>query len=125
MHSIISFTAIISLSFTFTIILAAFAAKRDYNNVFPLTNGFLNPSMDQLKDIKNRAFSTPLNAPLLGIISTNNFTNLKLIALNKLFKVIFFTEFITNLINKVSSYDFSYSYNYILQILEAVVAVSL
>ena len=114
MHSIISLAAVTSLSFTSTIILAAPAAKRDYSNVFLLTNGFLNPNMDQLKNIKNRAFSTLLNAPPLGIISIDNLTNLKLIALNELFKVIFFTELVANLINKVNSYDFNYSYNYIL-----------
>jgi hypothetical protein len=114
MHFIISFTTITSLSFTFIIILAAPAAKRDYSNIFLFTNSFLNPSADQLEDIKNRAFGTLLNAPLLGKISINGLTNLKLIILNKLFKIVFFTEFITNLTNKVSGYNFSNSYNYIL-----------
>ena len=113
-HSIISFTTITSLSFTFIIVLTASVAKRDYNNIFSLTNGFLNPSADQLKDIKNKAFSTLLNAPLLGKISINGLTNLKLIALNKLFKVVFFTKLVTNLTNKVSGYDLSNSHDYIL-----------
>jgi hypothetical protein len=106
MRFIISFTAITSLSFTFIIVLAALAAKKDYNNIFPFTNGFLNPSTDQL------------------IINTNNFINLKLIALNKLFKIIFFTKLITNLTNKVRGYNLNYSHNYILQTLKAVIAVN-
>ena len=125
MRSIISLAAVTSLSFTFIIVLAAFAAKRDYSNVFLFINGFLNLSADQLKNIKNRAFSILSNAPPLGIISTDSLTNLKFIALNELFKVAFFTKLVINFTNKVSSYNFSYGYNYILQILEAVVIVSL
>jgi hypothetical protein len=114
MRFIISFAAITSLSFTFIIILAAPVAKRDYSNVFPLTNGFLNPNADQLEDIKNRAFGTLLNAPLLGKISTDSLTNLKLITLNKLFEVVFFTKLITNLTNKVSGYNLGDGHDYIL-----------
>ena len=55
-----------------------------------------------------------LNAPLPGIISMDSLTNLKLIALNKLFEVIFFTKLITNLTNKVSDYDLGYGHDYIL-----------
>ena len=113
-YFIIFFTAVISLSFTFIIVLAAPAAKRDYSNIFLFINSFPNPSTAQLQDIKNRAFSTLLNTPLLGIISIDSLTNLKLITLNELFKVIFFTKLVTNLTNKVSGYDLSYSYNYIL-----------
>ena len=114
MRFIIPFTAVTSLSFTSVIVSAAPAAKRDYSNVFPLTDGFPNPSTAQLQDIKNRAFGTLLNAPRLGIISTDGLTNLKLIALNELFKVAFFTELIANLTNRVSGYDFGYGHNYIL-----------
>jgi hypothetical protein len=49
---------------------------------------------------------------------------LKLITLNKLFKVAFFTKLVINLTNKVNSYDFSYGYGYVLQTLEAVLTVS-
>ena len=45
MRSIISL-AVTSLSLTSTIISATPAAKRDYGNVFPLTDSFLNPSAD-------------------------------------------------------------------------------
>lgn len=68
--------------------------------------------MDQLEDIKNKPFSILSNASPLGIISTNSLTNLKLIAINKLFKVAFFTKLIANFTNKVSGYDFSYNYDY-------------
>ena len=47
-YSIISLAAITGLSFTSAIVLAALAAKRDYSNVFLLTDGFLNPSTVQL-----------------------------------------------------------------------------
>ena len=114
MRSIISLTAITGLSLISAIVSAALAAKRDYSNVFLLINGFLNPSTAQLQNIENRAFSTLLNAPLLGTISTDSFTNLKLITLNKLFKVIFFTKLVANLTNKVNGYDLSYSHNHIL-----------
>ena len=114
MCSIISLTAITSLFFTFTIVLAAFTVKRDYSNIFLLTDGFPNPNADQLENIKNRAFSTLLNASLLGIISTDSFTNLKFIALNKLFEIVFLIKLVANLTNKVSGYNFGYSYNYIL-----------
>jgi hypothetical protein len=44
MCSIISLTVVTGLSLTSVIVSAALAAKRDYNNVFLLINGFLNPS---------------------------------------------------------------------------------
>ena len=124
MHFIISLAVITSLSLISVIVSAALAVKRDYNNVFLLTDSFLNPSTAQLQDIKNRAFSTLLNTLLLDTISINSLINLKLIALNELFKIIFFTKLITNLTNKVSGYDFSYSYNYILQTLKTVLIIN-
>ena len=124
MCSIISFATITGLFLTSAIISADSAAKRDYNNIFPLTDGFLNPSAAQFQNIKNRAFGTLSNAPPPDTISMNSLTNLKLIALNKLFEVTFFTKLVTNFINKVSGYNFSYSHNYILQTLEAVLTVS-
>ena len=125
MHSIISLTAVTGLSFIFIIVLAALAAKRDYGNVFLLINSFLNFNAAQLQNIKNRAFSTLSNAPPPSTISMDSLTNLKLITLNKLFEVVFFTKLIANFTNKVSGYNLGYSYNYILQILEAVFVVSL
>ena len=121
---IISLAAVTGLSLISAIVSAALAAKRDYSNVFPLTDGFLNPSTAQLQNIENRAFGTLLNAPPLGTISMDGFTNLKLIALNELFEVVFFIELVTNLTNKVSGYDLSYGYNYVLQTLKAVLTVS-
>ena len=123
-HSTISFAAVISLSLAFTIVLAALAAKRDYSNIFLLTNSFPNPSAGQLEDIENKAFSTLLNAPPLSTISTNSLTNLKLIALNELFEVAFFTKLVANLTNKINSYDLNYGHDYILQTLKAVVTVN-
>lgn len=46
MYSIISLIAVTSLFFTFIIVLATPVAKRDYSNVFPLTDGFPNPNTD-------------------------------------------------------------------------------
>ncbi len=114
MHSIISLITITGLSLIFTIISAALATKRNYGNIFLLTNNFPNLSVDQLKDIKNRGSSTLLNAPPLGTISTDSLTNLKLITLNKLFEVVFFIKLIANLTNKVNDYDLNYGHNYIL-----------
>jgi hypothetical protein len=122
MRSIISLAAVTGLSLTSAIVSAAPAAKRDYGNVFPLTDGFPNPSANQLKDIENRAFGTLSNAPPPGTISTDGLTNLKLIALNELFEVAFFTELVANLTNKVSGYDLGYGHDFVLQTLEAVVA---
>lgn len=124
MRSIISLAAVTGLSLTSAIVSAAPAAKRDYGNVFPLSDGFPNPSAAQLTDIENRAFGTLSNAPPPGTISTDGLTNLKLIALNELFEVAFFTELVANLTNKVSGYDLGYGHDFVLQTLEAVVAVS-
>ena len=124
MRSIISLAAVTGLSLTSAIVSAAPAAKRDYGNVFPLADGFPNPSAAQLTDIENRAFGTLSNAPPPTTISTDGLTNLKLIALNELFEVAFFTELVANLTNKVSGYDLGYGHDFVLQTLEAVVAVS-
>ena len=114
MCSIISLATVTGLFLTSTIVLAAPTAKRNYSNIFLLTDGFPDSSAAQFQNIENRAFGTLSNAPPLGTISMDGLTNLKLIALNKLFKVTFFTKLVANLINKVSGYDFGYSHNYIL-----------
>lgn len=91
---------------------------------FPLPDGFPTPSADQTKQIEIGAFGTLPNGPPPGSISGDGLTNLKLIALNELFEVAFFTELVQNITNHVPGYEISsrQQRNFVLATLNAVVA---
>ncbi|KAF2011128.1 late sexual development protein [Aaosphaeria arxii CBS 175.79] len=107
---------------------AAFAAfvsaypTAESDSVFPLPDGFPNPSDEQLLSIEKAAFGTLPNGPPPSQISNEGITNLKLIAFNELFEVDFFTQLISNITNKVSGYDLGDGQDYILSSLQAIVA---
>ncbi|KAF2466352.1 uncharacterized protein BDR25DRAFT_306172 [Lindgomyces ingoldianus] len=121
MRSIIALSTLSLAAISF----AAPAGKRDaYPNgeFFPLPNGFPNPSTDQTKQIELEAFGTLPNSPPPPKISTDGLTNLKLIALNELFEVAYFTELVYNVTNKLHGYDLGYGHEFVLDSLKAIVA---
>lgn len=104
---------------------AAPIAKREFspdNVYFPLANGFPNPSQDQILQIQKDAHGTLPNGPPPPSLSPEGITNLKLIALNELFEVAYFTELVYNLTNKVEGYDLGYGHEYVLDGLTSIVA---
>jgi hypothetical protein len=90
-------------------------------NYFPLQNGFPNPNRDGEITIQDGAHGTMPNGPPPPALSAEGITNLKLIALNELFEVAFFTELIYNVTNKVSGYDLGMGHDYMLDSLNAIV----
>lgn len=90
-------------------------------NYFPLQNGFPNPNRDGEIIIQDGAHGTLPNGPPPPALSVEGVTNLKLIALNELFEVAFFTELIYNVTNKVSGYDLGMGHDYMLDSLNAIV----
>lgn len=88
---------------------------------FPLQNGFPNPNRDGQITIQDGAHGTLPNGPPPAALSADGMTSLKLIALNELFEVAFFTELIYNVTNKVSGYDLGLGYDYMLDSLNAIV----
>ncbi|KAJ4333954.1 hypothetical protein N0V87_007213 [Didymella glomerata] len=90
-------------------------------NYFPLQNGFPNPNRDGEITIQDGAHGTLPNGPPPPALSAEGITNLKLIALNELFEVAFFTELIYNVTNKVSGYDLGMGHDYMLDSLNAIV----
>jgi hypothetical protein len=105
--------------------LAAPAAKREEfspdNVYFPLENGFPDVGQDVIMEIQKGAHGTLPNGPPPPALSPEGVTNLKLIALNELFEVAFFTELVYNLTMKVSGYDLGYGHDYVLDSLNAIV----
>jgi hypothetical protein len=89
-------------------------------NYFPLQNGFPNPNRDGQITIQDGAHGTLPNGPPPSALSADGVTNLKLIALNELFEVAFFTELIYNVTNKVSGYDLGMGHDYMLDSLNAI-----
>jgi hypothetical protein len=81
-----------------------------------------HPSLDQKLGIQLQAHGTLPNGPPPQKLSEEGRTNLKLIALNELFEVAFFTELVWNITNKVSGYELGYSNEYVLDTLKAIVA---
>ena len=91
-------------------------------NYFPLQNGFPTPDRNGEITIQDGAHGTLPNGPPPPALSAEGVTNLKLIALNELFEVAFFTELIYNVTNKVSGYDLGMGHDYMLDSLNAIVA---
>ena len=90
-------------------------------NYFPLPNGFPNPNRDGEITIQDGAHGTLPNGLPPPALSAEGITNLKLIALNELFEVAFFTELIYNVTNNVSGYDLGMGHDYMLDSLNAIV----
>ncbi|OAL56255.1 hypothetical protein IQ07DRAFT_593799 [Pyrenochaeta sp. DS3sAY3a] len=104
---------------------AAPTAKRDFspdNVYFPLANGFPNPDGGAVLEIQKQAHGILPNGPPPHTISPEGATNLKLLALNELFEVAFFTELVYNVTNKVQGYDLGYGHEYVLDSLNAIIA---
>ncbi|KAL8922333.1 MAG: hypothetical protein Q9172_003625 [Xanthocarpia lactea] len=89
-----------------TLAAAVSAAPSNYpiTNVFPLADGFPNPSPEQLLSIQKAAGGSLPNAPLPTTLSQNETTALKLLAHNELFEVAFFNELLTNITTNVPGY---------------------
>lgn len=118
-----STVSLAALAAGFTI--AVPAGERDsspYKVVFPLPNGFPDPSPDQIIRIQQDAHGTLPNGPPPPKLSDEGITNLKLIALNELFEVAYFTELVCNLTNKVQGFDLGSDHAYVLESLSAIVA---
>ena len=95
---------------------------------FPSPDGFPSPSDEQLKQIQITSQGTLPNGPAPASVSPEGLTNLKLLALNEIFEVAFFTQLLSNITNKVDGYDIGaerYDVNYITKSLQAVIAVSM
>jgi len=74
--------------------------------VFPLSDGFPNPSADQVKEIEQKALGTLSNATPPPNASADGLVSLRLIALNELFEVAYFSDLIYNITNNVKGYNF-------------------
>lgn len=94
------------------------------NNVyFPIKDdNFPNPNQAQIAQIQKDAFGTLPNGGAPPKISDDGITNLKLIALNELFEVAFFSELLYNVTNKFKGYDMGYGQDYVLDALKAIIA---
>ena len=118
---------IISLVFLTTLGSSAPVEKRqsDFsanNSYFPLQNGFPNPSADQTRQIETEAEGILPNGPPPPTLSPDGVTNLKLIALNELFEVAYFSELVSNVSSKLPGYDLGRGHDYVLDALNAIVA---
>ncbi|RMZ70786.1 sexual development [Pyrenophora seminiperda CCB06] len=92
------------------------------NVYFPLANGFPNPNQEAILDIQKDGHGTLPNGPPPPTISPDGVINLKLIALNELFEVAFFSELVFNLTNKVDGYNLGREHDYVVDSLKAIVA---
>jgi len=114
------FSIIPTAGLLITLAFAAPLTKRDYSP-FPLVNGFPNPSQEAILQIQKDGHGTLPNGPPPPTLSPDGTTNLKLIALNELFEVAFFTELMSNVTNKVPGYDLGDRQGYIIESLKAIV----
>jgi acid stress-induced BolA-like protein IbaG/YrbA len=89
---------------------------------FPLANGFPTPSPDAVATIQKQAFGTLPNGPAPAKISAGGIQALKLIALNEIFEVAYFTELAYNITNKAPGYDVGKSHDYVLATINAIIA---
>jgi hypothetical protein len=77
--------------------------KRAYNP-FPLSDGFPNPSPQQLAKTQETAAGTLPNGPPPPKLSDQGVLNLQVIAVNELFEVAYFNELLSNVTNNVEGY---------------------
>ena len=73
--------------------------------MFPLSNGFPNPSPAALTAIEEQAHGTLSNQPPPPKLASSTCTAFQLIAFNEIHEVAFFTELLTNITTNVSGYD--------------------
>ncbi|KAG8526641.1 uncharacterized protein KY384_008070 [Bacidia gigantensis] len=71
---------------------------------FPLPDGFPNPSADQVVAIQQKAGGSLPGGPLPASLQPNGVTALKLIALNEIFEVAYFTSLLYNITHEVAGY---------------------
>ena len=97
-------------------------------NPFPLPDGFPTPDPAQLAEIETLAQGTLPNGPLPSSLKPTGVATLKLIALNEIFEVAYFTSLLSNVTNNVTGYDAAalapLDYTYVVDTLTAVVNVS-
>jgi hypothetical protein len=74
--------------------------------VYPLPNGFPNPSAKAELAIQQQAHGTEPNGPPPPSLSAEGVTNLQLIALNEIFEVAYFTELLANITKHEHGYTF-------------------
>lgn len=95
---------------------------------FPLPDGFPNPNPAQLATIEKEAGGPLPDGPLPTVLKSTGVTTLQLLALNEIFEVAYFTEFLANVTNDVPGYDTKsiapLSKKYVIDALTAVVNVS-
>ncbi|KAF2816103.1 uncharacterized protein BDZ99DRAFT_433042 [Mytilinidion resinicola] len=120
MRSVFSMAAVAGMALT-SFVSAAPIESRD-SPAFPLSDGFPNPSGAQILQIQQRAGGTLPNGKGAPPVSEDGLISLRLIALNELFEVAFFTELYQNLTTKVPGYDLGNGHQFILDAIEAVVA---
>ncbi|CAF9942699.1 MAG: hypothetical protein ALECFALPRED_009919 [Alectoria fallacina] len=72
---------------------------------FPLPDGFPNPNPAQLAKIEKEAGGPLPDGPLPTVLKSTGVTTLQLLALNEIFEVAYFTEFLANVTNEVTGYD--------------------
>ncbi|KAJ9267800.1 hypothetical protein DTO195F2_134 [Paecilomyces variotii] len=98
-------TATAILGFSSTLAIAAPAVPRSVNfSPLPLRNGFPNPNQTETKQIQKQAFGTLPNGAVPSNISAEGLNNLRVIALNELFEVAFFTQLLSNVTHDVPGY---------------------
>ena len=86
-------------------------------------DGFPNSSPAQIAVIQKDAKGTLSNAPPPEKVSDQGITNLKLVALNELSEVAFFSELLDNVTTKVSGYDLgAYATPFMTDMLTSIIA---
>lgn len=94
---------------------------------FPLPDGFPTPNPTQLAEIEKLAQGTLPDGALPTSLKPTGVTTLKLIALNEIFEVAFFSSLLSNVTNNVPGYDAAalapLDYTYVIDTLTAVVNV--
>jgi hypothetical protein len=91
-----------------------------------LQNGFPNPNQTEVEQIQQQALGTLPNGAAPPNISADGLNNLRVIALNELFEVAFFTQLLYNVTHNVTGYVVKNSdtKNLLVKTLTAVQAVS-
>jgi hypothetical protein len=97
--------AVLGLTSTLSVASPLHQRSSSPSNPFPLSDGFPQPSQQQLNQIEENAFGTLPNATPPATISNQGLTNLRLIAVNELFEVAFFTDLLYNITNNVPGYQ--------------------
>lgn len=105
--------------------IAAPTIPRSYN--IPASDGFPNPSPDQLVTIQQQAGGQLPNAPPPPTLASSSLTTFQLIAFNENFEVAYFSSLIDNVTNNAPGFELDDEKKKadLLSVLRAVKAVSL